>query len=149
MQNWWSGSVLLTTATSASNWIQSFVSFLYLFLCFFSVKAYLRKGASLLATHDYARAQKAFEEALYLDSNNKEALEGLSACYKSGQVSAEKSREEALKDPEIQAILADPSMRLILEQMTQDPKAAAEHLKNPDVFSKIMKLKDAGIVGMR
>jgi stress-induced-phosphoprotein 1 len=54
-----------------------------------------------------------------------------------------------LQDPEIQAILSDPSMRVILEQMTQDPKAAQEHLKNPDIFSKIMKLRDAGIVGMR
>jgi stress-induced-phosphoprotein 1 len=38
---------------------------------------------------------------------------------------------------------------VILEQMSQDPGAAREHLKNPDIFQKIMKLKDAGIVGIR
>lgn len=40
-------------------------------------------------------------------------------------------------------------MRMILEQMTQDPGAVQEHLKNPEVFAKIMKLRDAGVIGIR
>lgn len=38
----------------------------------------------------------------------------------------EEARKKALNDPEIQAILNDPAMRLILEQMSQDPKSAQE-----------------------
>lgn len=110
-----------------------------------SVKAYLRKGAALQAMHEYSRAQKCYEEALMIDSSNKEALDGLISCARNNDQTPEKSREQALQDPEIQAILSDPSMRVILEQMTQDPKAAQEHLKNPDIFAKIMKLKDAGM----
>ncbi|KAI6189312.1 hypothetical protein M3Y99_01944400 [Aphelenchoides fujianensis] len=53
--------------------------------------------------------------------------------------------EEAQKDPEIQDILRDPPMSLLLEQMSADPKAAREHLKNPDIMQKLMKLKAAGI----
>jgi len=54
-----------------------------------------------------------------------------------------------MNDPEVQAILSDPGMRLILEQMQNDPKSAGEHLKNPDVKAKLMKLVDSGIVQMR
>lgn len=110
---------------------------------------YLGKGTSLIASHEYERAQKAFEEALMIDPMNKEAQEGLKACGKNTNQSAEKTREQAMQDPEIQAILSDPSMRVILEQMSTDPGAAREHLKNPDILSKILKLKDAGIVGIR
>ncbi len=40
-------------------------------------------------------------------------------------------------------------MRLILEQMSQDPSAAREHLKNPDIKTKLEKLIEAGIVQIR
>ena len=61
----------------------------------------------------------------------------------------EKARERALQDPEVQEILRDPSMRVMLEQMSQDPGAVREHLQNPDILRKLMKLRDAGIVQMR
>lgn len=93
--------------------------------------------------HEYGRAQKCYEDALTIDPSNKEAMDGLIACNRNN-TNPEKSREQALQDPEIQAILGDPSMRVILEQMSQDPKAAMEHMKNPDIYSKIMKLRDAG-----
>ena len=35
-------------------------------------------------------------------------------------------RKRAMENPEIQAILADPAMRLILEQMQKDPNALRE-----------------------
>ncbi|CAF4292070.1 unnamed protein product, partial [Rotaria sordida] len=34
-------------------------------------------------------------------------------------------------DPEIQQILSDPNMRLILDQMQNEPLAIHEHLRNP------------------
>ncbi|KAI6189640.1 hypothetical protein M3Y97_00030500 [Aphelenchoides bicaudatus] len=109
------------------------------------LKAHLRKGGALQAMHEYGRAQKCYEDALAIEPSNREAMDGLISCNRNN-TNPEKSREQALQDPEIQAILGDPAMRVILEQMSQDPKSAAEHMKNPDIFSKIMKLRDAGIV---
>jgi len=113
------------------------------------LKAWIRKGAALLAMHEYSRALKAYEEALMIDPSNHEAREGLSNCNRNNDEPSEKTREQALQDPEIQAILSDPSMRIVLEQMTQDPKAAQEHMKDLSIRAKIMKLAEAGIVGIR
>lgn len=113
------------------------------------VKAHIRKGAALFAMREYSRAQKCYEEALLLDSNSQEAMEGLANCMRSNDEDPEKARERALQDPEVQEILRDPGMRLLLEQMSQDPNAAREHLQNPEIFSKLMKLRQAGIIQMR
>jgi stress-induced-phosphoprotein 1 len=113
------------------------------------VKAYIRKGAALQAMREFSRAQRAYEDALALDANNQEAREGLRCCIRSNDEDPEKAREKALQDPEVQEILRDPTMRMILEQMSNDPGAVREHLKNPEIFQKLMKLRDAGIVQMR
>ncbi|CAD5226347.1 unnamed protein product [Bursaphelenchus okinawaensis] len=112
------------------------------------IKAYLRKGAALVALREYSRAQKAYESALSIDPNNNEARDGLINCATNNDESPEKAREAALKDPEVQEILRDPSMRMILEQMSTDPGAVQDHLKNPEVFSKIMKLQPMLKCGM-
>ena len=38
----------------------------------------------------------------------------------------EERRKQAMEDPEIQQILNDPAMRMILEQMQENPQAANE-----------------------
>ena len=72
-----------------------------------------------------------------------------------------------MNDPEVQQIMSDPAMRMILEQMQSDPQAVQvidedkllleaqcqcqsfqEHLQNPQIMAKIMKLKDAGLISM-
>ncbi|KAI6200025.1 Stress-induced-phosphoprotein 1 [Aphelenchoides besseyi] len=113
------------------------------------VKAYLRKGAALQAMHEYGRAQKAYEEVMMIDPSNAEAIEGIRACSKNNDPTSEKSKEQALQDPAVQEILRDPSMRLLLEQMSQNPQAAQEHMRDPAIFRKIMTLKDAGIIGFK
>ena len=115
----------------------------------FIVKAYIRKGAALQAIREFTRAQRAYEEALAIDSNNQEARDGLMLCMSSNDENPEKARERALQDPEVQEILRDPSMRVMLEQMSQDTGAVREHLQNPEILRKLMKLRDAGIVQMR
>lgn len=42
----------------------------------------------------------------------------------------------------------DPGMRLLLEQMSTDRGAVREHLQNPEIFRKLMKLREAGIIKM-
>jgi len=58
----------------------------------------------------------------------------------------EETWNRAMSDPEVQQILKDPAMRLILEQMQNDPKAVQEHLQNPQVATKIQKLLESGII---
>jgi stress-induced-phosphoprotein 1 len=68
------------------------------------------------------------------------------------QVQNSQSREETEKlaqsNPEVQAVLGDPIMQQILQQMQTDPSAAREHMKNPMIAKKISVLVNAGIVKM-
>lgn len=57
---------------------------------------------------------------------SQEALEGYRSCSVAVNSNPEEVRKRAMADPEIQAILRDPAMRLILEQMQSDPKALNE-----------------------
>uniref|UniRef100_A0A914X357 Stress-induced-phosphoprotein 1 n=1 Tax=Plectus sambesii TaxID=2011161 RepID=A0A914X357_9BILA len=113
------------------------------------IKGYTRKGAALQGMREFGKAQRAYEEALNIEPNNQEARDGLMQCLRNNDEDPEKARERAMQDPEVQAILKDPGMRMILEQMSNDPGAIREHLKNPEILSKLMKLRDAGIVQMR
>uniref|UniRef100_A0A0N5AS36 Stress-induced-phosphoprotein 1 n=1 Tax=Syphacia muris TaxID=451379 RepID=A0A0N5AS36_9BILA len=113
------------------------------------IKGYIRKGAALMAMKEYAKARSAFESALEIDGTNAEARDGLTKAIMNDDESPEKARERALHDPEVQEILRDPGMRLLLEQMSSDPGAAREHIRNPEIVKKIMKLKEAGLVHIR
>ncbi|CAI2352706.1 unnamed protein product [Caenorhabditis sp. 36 PRJEB53466] len=113
------------------------------------VKGYVRKGSILQAMKEWGKAQRAYEDALQVDPSNNEAREGLSNCIANNDEDPEKAKERLMNDPEVQEILRDPSMRMILEQMSNDPGAAREHLKNPEIFQKLMKLRDAGVISLR
>merc|ERR1719167_855132 len=94
------------------------------------------------------KAIAAYEKALEIDPNCSEAIEGYKNCSISNNSDPEAVRKRAMNDPEVQKILNDPAMRMILEQMQSDPQAIQEHLKNPAIMEKIMKLKDAGLISM-
>ncbi|CAG2055615.1 unnamed protein product [Timema podura] len=79
---------------------------------------------------------------------NKEALEGYRSCTMAVNSNPEEVRKRAMADPEVQAIMRDPAMRLILEQMQNDPKALQDHLKNPDIAAKIQKLLESGLIAI-
>lgn len=113
------------------------------------VKGWLRKGLALLAMKDSVKARTAFQRALELDPNSTEALDGYRKCSIDYFANQDQARNNAMNDPEVQAILGDPAMRIILQQMSTDPKAAAEHMKDPLVSEKIQKLFEAGIVKLR
>lgn len=98
---------------------------------------------------EHSKAQSAFQKALELDPSSAEAIDGYRKCTLASNANPEETRKRAMNDPEVQAILGDPAMRMILEQMQTDPKAVQDHIRNPDIARKIEKLIDAGLIGIR
>merc|ERR1712130_472907 len=118
------------------------------------VKAYLRKANVLKAMGQAKNAMEVYSKAMELDPNSDEAKNGYRDCAirmqsgGGGGKDPEEVRRSAMNNPEVQQIMGDPAMRMILEQMQTDPQAVQEHLKNPAIMEKIMKLKDAGLISM-
>jgi len=112
------------------------------------VKAYLRKAKVLQGMSQPSKAIAAYEKVLEMDPNCTEAVEGYKNCSIQSHNDPEETRKRAMKDPEVQAILADPAMRMILEQMQTDPQAIGEHLKNPEIAAKFMKLRESGLISV-
>ena len=72
--------------------------------------------------------------------------------FQRGEATEDELKERqarAMSDPEVQNILSDPVMRQVLNDMQSDPKAAATHMRHPDIATKLQKLMNAGIVQMR
>ncbi|XP_010264197.1 PREDICTED: hsp70-Hsp90 organizing protein 3-like [Nelumbo nucifera] len=121
-------------------------------------KGYTRKGAIQFFMKEYDKALETYQEGLKHDANNQELMDGVRRCVEQinktnrGEISPEELKErqvKAMQDPEIQNILSDPIMRQVLIDFQENPKAAQEHLKNPQVMHKIQKLVSSGIVQMR
>ena len=121
-------------------------------------KGYTRKGHVEFFTKQYDKALETYQLGLSKDPANEELKDGLRRTMieiqkgQTGQVDEaemKQRQERAMQDPEIQNILSDPVMRQVLNDMSTDPKAAAEHQKNPMVMAKIQKLINAGIVQTR
>jgi stress-induced-phosphoprotein 1 len=112
------------------------------------VKAYLRKAKVHFAMGQSPKAMATYEKALEIDPNCSEALDGYKNCSIASHSDPEETRKRAMNDPEVQKILNDPAMRMILEQMQNDPHAIQEHLKNPAIAEKFMKLREAGLISV-
>lgn len=112
------------------------------------IKGWIRKGKILQGMQQHSKAISAYQKALALDSSNAEALEGYRSCSVAVNANPEEVRRRAMADPEVQAIMRDPAMRIILEQMQNDPKALQDHLKNPDIAAKIQKLFESGLIAI-
>ncbi|CAM4750902.1 unnamed protein product [Rotaria magnacalcarata] len=114
------------------------------------LKCHLRKGHALMAMKDFSQAMSAFGKALEIDPNCPDAIEGFQQCsIRPSNNDPEEVLKRATTDPEIQAILSDPSMGLILQQMENEPQALHHHLRNPAIAHKIHKLIDCGIIDIR
>ncbi|CAH1711300.1 stress-induced-phosphoprotein 1 [Aphis gossypii] len=113
------------------------------------LKGWIRKGKILQGMQQSSKALSAYQKALEIDSSNTEALEGYRSCSIAANSDPEEMRKRAMADPEVQDIIRDPAMRLILEQMQNDPKALSDHLKNPEIASKIQKLIESGLIAIR
>ncbi|KAF2361591.1 Tetratricopeptide repeat 1 [Trinorchestia longiramus] len=113
------------------------------------IKGYVRKAKIQQLLKQFSQAQDTYQKALEIDPNNHEALEGLRECMQAASSDPEEVRKRAMADPEVQQILKDPAMRLILDQMQNDPRALHDHLQNPDVSAKIQKLMQVGLIAIR
>ncbi|EDW85267.1 uncharacterized protein Dwil_GK18373 [Drosophila willistoni] len=110
------------------------------------IKGYIRKGKILQGMQQTSKASTAYQKALEIDPNNAEAIEGYRQCSMNFQRNPQEVLKNAMSDPEIQQILKDPAMRMILEQMQNEPNAVKDHLQNPAIADKIMKLLESGII---
>lgn len=103
---------------------------------------------------EYHKALDAYKAALKLDENYQEAKNGLENTlndinFAGDGEDQQKRAERAMQDPEIQAIMSDPTMRNVLSQMQEDPKSAAKFLSDPDIKANIEKLIAAGVLAMK
>lgn len=55
-------------------------------------------------------------------------------------------QKRAMEDPEIVAIMQDPAMNQVLQEMQSNPKAATRYLQDPAIQEKLNTLIYAGIV---
>ena len=125
------------------------------------IRAYIRKAALLYAKQDYSECLEACEKATALDTENKHTAEiqgqrtkATFEMYRQQQQSAASNEadteasiaDKIAKDPELAAIVSDPAMRMILQQMQTDPAAVQDHMRNPSVAAKIRKLVASGIL---
>jgi len=120
------------------------------------VRAYLRKAQAYFAMREYNKCIDVCTEAMAADEGGKNAREireqeqkAMQAQYAAREGETEEQTMERIqRDPDIVAILQDPIMQSILQQAKDDPAALQEHLKNPEIRSKIQKLVAAGVIRM-
>uniref|UniRef100_A0A061R1E4 Stress-induced-phosphoprotein 1 n=1 Tax=Tetraselmis sp. GSL018 TaxID=582737 RepID=A0A061R1E4_9CHLO len=127
-------------------------------LCPSFAKGYSRKGHVQFVMKEYNKAMDTYQKGLKVDPDNAELKQGLHRCIaqinamNQGDVSEDELKQRqarAMADPEIQGILSDPVMRQVLHDMQENPQAAQEHMRHPEIVAKIQKLVGAGIVQMR
>lgn len=116
------------------------------------IKAWSRKGAIHFFMKEYHKCLDVYQKGLEIDPTSKEMRDGL---LKTQQAIAARQNEggadeatakQAMQDPEIQAILSDPLINNMLQQMETDPKYAAKAMADPVIAAKINKLIAAGVL---
>jgi len=119
------------------------------------VKGWTRKAGIHFFLKEFHKAMDAYNAVLKLEPENEEAKNGLELVIakvnessQSGEVDKER-QARAMQDPEIQAILGDPQMRSILNEMQTDPKKAQAAMNDPSISAKLQKLIAAGVLQVR
>lgn len=121
------------------------------------IKAYIRKATILQTMREYSKALEALQAATSADTENAHMGEIQSQEMKIQQAlfdqrageTEEQTLERAMKDPEVAAIMSDPVMQQILQQAQGNPGALQDHMKNPGIRDKVIKLVNAGIIKTR
>ena len=119
------------------------------------LKGWSRKAGIHLFLKEFHKSMDCYNKVLELDPNNADAKNNLehviskiNESNQSGEADPERQKR-AMADPEIQAILGDPQMRSILNEMQTDPKKANAAMQDPDISAKLQKLIAAGVLQVR
>jgi len=117
------------------------------------VKAMLRKAIIHNFLKEYHKAIDTYKTVLEIEPENREAQEGIRTTQikismSMGEMNDEERVKRAMTDPQIQAIMSDPMVRIALEQMQTNPKNIPEYLSDRTMGPKIEKLIQAGIIRM-
>lgn len=115
------------------------------------VKAYIRKGKIQHFLKQYHKALETFEKGLQIDPSASELIDARRATLMQINTSAgdPERAKEAMKDPEIQAILRDPTINKVLADLQSSPESGQAALKDPDIRAKIEKLIAAGVLAVK
>ncbi|KAK7407877.1 Hsp90 cochaperone [Neonectria punicea] len=121
------------------------------------IRAYIRKAQAYFGMRKYSECVDACAEAQEVDMQHhgganareieQQQQKAFSAMYATrDDETEEQTRERLMNDPEIMSVMQDPVMQSILQQAQSDPAALNEHMRNPQVKSKIQKLIAAGVI---
>lgn len=125
------------------------------------IRSYIRKATAQMAMKEYKGCIDTLNDAKDVETkngNNPTQLREIEQLLQKalGQRFAplegetyEQSVARFQKDPEVVEILQDPVMNTILQQAQGNPAALQEHMKNPEVYKKILILMAAGIIRTR
>ena len=118
-------------------------------------KGWSRKGSIHLFLKEFHKSMDCYNKILELEPDNADAKQNLELVIakvnesnQTGEADPERQKR-AMADPEIQAILGDPQMRSILQEMQTDPKKANAAMNDPDIAAKLQKLIAAGVLQVR
>lgn len=116
------------------------------------VKAWAKKGDIEMYMKEYHKALDSYRAGLQIEPDNSLCKQGIAKVTEKINAADAQDPERlahAMADPEIQAIMSDPVMKNILNQLQSDPRSAQSALNDPIVRAKIEKLMAAGILQMR
>ncbi|KAG0678391.1 Hsp90 cochaperone [Pichia californica] len=125
------------------------------------IKAYIRKATSQMAMKEYKGSIDTLYDAKDIETkngNNPTQLREIETMLQKALSQRfaplegetyDQSVARFQKDPEVVEILQDPVMNTILQQAQGNPAALQEHMKNPEVYKKILILMAAGIIRTR
>lgn len=116
-------------------------------------KAYPKKGNCHVVVKQYSKAMDAYNMGLSKAQEENVKLEcqqgiaKISTQIYSGSTEDQEARaKEAMKDPEIQAILKNPQIMNVINQMGQNPHEMIKAMKDPVIKTAVDKLVLAGIL---
>lgn len=105
------------------------------------VKIYNRKGSIQFYLKEFHKCTETFQKVIDLEPESRDAVEAKEWITKTqyaiqanqrAPVDAEQ-QQRAMQDPEIQAIMADPMIRNVLNNFQENPKQAQEDMKDPTI----------------
>lgn len=118
-------------------------------------RAYARKATVQLLCKQTHKAKETVEKGLKIAPADPELLDVSRKVQASvmgvglSKEEREARAQEAMKDPSIVALMQDPVLRDVLNDMQTNPAAAQKHMQDPIIAKKIETLVAAGIIQMR